>query len=247
MSDSTIAVIGAGVMGSGIAQSVATAGFETWSYDISAEALSKAREEVTTGRFGLESGVRRGKLSRADADAALARLHFSESLDEAAQADVIIECVPEKIGLKMKVFREIDAKAPATSILATNTSGFSIEAIAAATNRPERVIGWHWASPPVVMKLAEIVVTERTDAGVVETIKATAAKCGKNPVVVKDSPTHWGFVANRIYFAMIQEANRVVAEGVASPADVNQLMVDCFRWPVGPLAMVQGATEGWDK
>ena len=247
MSGTKIAVIGAGVMGSGIAQTAATAGFETYSFDISADALQAAREEVNNGRFGWESGVQRGKLSRQDADAALARLHFTESLDEAAQADIIVECVPEKIGLKLRVFRDLDEKAPATSILATNTSGFSIEAIAAVTNRPERVIGWHWASPPVVMKLAEIVVTDQTDASVVDAIKDTAARCGKNPVVVKDSPTHWGFVANRIYFAMIQEANRVVAEGVASPADVNQLMVDCFRWPVGPLAMVQGATEGWDK
>jgi 3-hydroxyacyl-CoA dehydrogenase len=245
MSLPTIGVIGAGVMGSGIAQTTATAGMRTVAYDISAAALDKARAEVATGRYGFARGVERGKMSRADADAALARLRFTEILEEAAAADIVVECIPEKIELKVKLFRRLDAIAPKGSILASNTSGFPIAALAAATDRPERVIGWHWASPPVVMKLAEIVVTDATAEEVTARVREAAAACGKNPVVVKDNPTAWGFVANRIYFAMIREALRVVEEGVATPEQVNQLMVDCFRWPVGPLAMVKGATEGW--
>jgi 3-hydroxyacyl-CoA dehydrogenase len=233
-------------MGSGIAQTTATAGMETRSYDISGDALLKARTEVTTGRYGFERGVERGKMSRVDADAALARLHFTQSLEEAAQSDIIVECIPEKIDLKVKLFRDLDAIAPAASILASNTSGFPIAALAAATDRPERVIGWHWASPPVVMKLAEIVVTDKTSDETTAAVSQAASACGKNPIVVKDNPTAWGFVANRIYFAMIREAMRVTDEGVATPEQVNQLMVDCFRWPVGPLAMVKGATKGWD-
>ncbi len=240
-----IGVVGAGVMGSGIAQCAATAGYETVCTDISEAVLDQAKESVVSGRFGFESGVERGKLGRADADAALGRLHFTLAFDEVAQTDLVIECVPERLDLKVRVLRDLDAAAPEQTILASNTSGFSIAGLAAATDRPDRVIGWHWASPPVVMKFAEIITTEATDAKVVATVAEAARACGKNPVVVKDSAMNWGFVANRIYFAMLREADRVVAEGVASHEDVNQLMVDCYRWPVGPFAMVRGAGSGW--
>jgi len=160
---------------------------------------------------------------------------------------LVIECVPERLDLKVKVFRDLDRLAPAQTILASNSSGFPLAALAAATNRPDRVIVWHWASPPVVMKFAELVVTEDTDAQVIARVKALASEAGKHPVVVKDQPMAWGYVANRIYAAMIQEAGRVVAEGVASHEDVNQLMVDCFGWPVGPFAMVKGAQTGWKE
>lgn len=240
-----VGVIGAGVMGSGIAQVAATAGYDTICTDVSHDALELAREAVRTGRFGVERGVARGKLSREEADRTLARLRFGDSLAEAAQSDIVIECVPERLDLKVRVMRELDEAAPPETILASNTSGFSIAGLAAATGRPERVIGWHWASPPVVMRFAEIVTTQETDASVVERVVEAARACGKNPIVVKDSPMSWGFVANRVYFAMMREAERVVAEGVASHEDVNQLMVDCFNWPVGPFAMVKGAGSGW--
>lgn len=243
--DRVVSVIGAGVMGSGIAQVLASAGCRTLSYDISPDALAKAREGVRNGRYGLAGAVERGKLTREQADAAFARITFTSSLEEAAQADVIVECVPENLGVKLKTFRKLDACAPARAILASNTSGFPIAALAGATERPDRVIGWHWASPPPVMKLAEIVATEETSEASVRAICELAAACGKNPVVVKDTATSWGFVANRVYAAMLREAARVVDEGIATHEQVNQLMVDCFRWPVGPFAMVKGATSGW--
>ena len=109
----------------------------------------------------------------------------------------------------------------------------------------EQVIGWHWASPAPVMKLAEIVRTASTSEETIATVSDMAARCGKNPIVVNDTPTSWGFVANRVYFAMIREANRVVDEGVATREQVDQLMTDCFRWPAGPFGMVRGATGGW--
>jgi 3-hydroxyacyl-CoA dehydrogenase len=242
---SRIGVIGAGVMGSGIAQTTAVHGFETVCYDVSRAALDAARREVAEGRFGIRSAVERGKLGSAEADAALARLRFSESFAEAAGVDVVIECVPERLDLKLEVFRELDRAAPAHAILASNSSGFPIAALAGATARPARVIGWHWASPAPVMKLAEIVVTPRTDESVVRTVCELAARCGKNPIAVKDTAMAWGYVANRVYGAMLREAQRVVDEGIATREQVNQLMVDCFRWPTGPFAMVQGATKGW--
>jgi 3-hydroxybutyryl-CoA dehydrogenase len=245
MTNMTIGVLGAGVMGSGIAQVTAVAGYDTVCFDVDESALDAARRHVTTGRFGLDSGVARGKLTRDDADAALARIRFTHNFDEAAATDLVIEAIPERLELKVRVFRDLDRVAPATTVLASNTSGFPIAALAAATERPERVIGWHWASPAPVMRLAEIVVTPETAEDTVELVRETATRCGKNPVVVKDAPTAWGFVANRVYFAMIREAQRVVDEGVASRDAVDQLMMDCFRWPSGPFGMVKGAGSGW--
>jgi 3-hydroxybutyryl-CoA dehydrogenase len=240
-----VGVLGAGVMGSGIAQVTATAGFPTVCYDVDPEALRRGREHVTTGRYGLERGVERSKLTREQADAALDRLTFSDSFEEAAAADLIIEAVPERLALKVSVFRQLDGAAPAGAILASNTSGFPIAAMAAATDRPEAVIGWHWASPAPVMRFAEIVRTRLTADETVETVRRVATTCGKAPVVVRDVDTEWGFVANRVYAAMLVEAQRVVQERVASAEEVDQLMMDCFRWPTGPFGMVRGATGGW--
>jgi 3-hydroxyacyl-CoA dehydrogenase len=234
-------------MGSGIAQTLAQAGFRVVCSDIAEPVLERAREQVRSGRYGVDRAVERGKLSRADADAALARLTFTASLEEAARHPLVVECIPERLDLKIRLFRDLDRLAPPGAVLASNTSGFPIAALAAATNRPESVLGWHWASPPPVMKLAEIVVTPATSAQAQQRVAEIARACGKNPIVVKDFPTQWGFVANRVYFAMVREAQRVVDEGIATREQVNQLMVDCFNWPVGPFAMVAGATSGWGE
>jgi len=240
-----IGVIGAGVMGSGIAQSVATAGYETCCYDPDEGARTRAAEAVRTGRYGLQRGVERGKLSEDDAAAALARLEISADFDAAGACDLVIECVPEDLALKIETFRKLDATAPPAAVLASNTSGFPIAALAAATDRPAQVVGWHWASPPVVMRFAEVVRTPATGDDALGLVCEVARACGKNPIVVNDNPRVWGFVANRVYAAMLREAGQVVAEGVASQDEVNQLMVDCFNWPVGPYGMVRGATKGW--
>jgi 3-hydroxybutyryl-CoA dehydrogenase len=240
-----IGVLGAGVMGSGIAQVCVLAGFDVACYDIAPAALEAARSHVTTGRFGLDGAVARGKVTREQADDALARITFTASLETAAASDLVIEAVPERLELKVRVFRELDRLAPPATILASNTSGLPIAALAASTDRPDRVIGWHWASPAPVMKLAEIVVTPETSTATIASVTDAATRCGKHPIVVKDNPMQWGFVANRVYFAMAREAQRVVDEGVATRAEVDQLMMDCFRWPSGPFGMVAGAGSGW--
>jgi len=240
-----IGVLGAGVMGSGIAQVAATAGYETVCYDVDAGALHAGRDHATTGRYGLERGVERGKLTREQADAALGRLSFTSSFDDAAATDLVVEAVPERLELKVRVFRDLDRAAPDTAILASNTSGFAIAGLAAATDRADRVVGWHWASPAPVMRLAEIVSTRDTSEETVATVTDVATACGKNPVVVRDTPMAWGFVTNRVYFAMVAEAQKVVNEGIATADEVDQLMMDCFRWPTGPFGMVQGAGSGW--
>jgi 3-hydroxybutyryl-CoA dehydrogenase len=241
-----IAVLGAGVMGHGMAQACATAGFDVVCYDTSAEALEQALASVTGGRYGFDRAVERGKLARAAADAALGRLSFTASFEEAVSAaDLVLEAVPERLATKIAVFRQLDRTAPAHAILASNTSGLPIEALAASTDRPGQVIGWHWASPSAISPLAEIAKHRAVDDATVAAVVAAAERCGKRPTVIQENPQVWGFVSNRVYFATIREAMRCVDEGIATAEQVNQILVDTFKWPVGPLAMAEGATKGW--
>ena len=157
--------------------------------------------------------------------------------------------MPEKLELKQQVFRDLDAAAPADTILASNTSGFPIGQIAEVTARPELVIGWHWASPPAVMRLAEIVRADRHQRrDRATTVVEVADRVRQEPGRDQRPPTARGASSpTACTCAMIQEANRCVDEGIATREQVDTLMVDCFRWPVGPFGMVQGATSGWGQ
>ncbi len=234
-------------MGSGIAQVMAIAGHEVVCRDLNMEVLNVARTSVDSGRFGVRGAVERGKLTHEQAEAALNRITFTTDLETAVNTDVIIEAIPEDLALKIRFWRELDSMAPSHTIFASNSSGFSIAALGAATDRPDRMVGWHWASPAPVMKLAEIVRGPLTSSDTVDTVVRLAAAAGKNPVVVNDTDSSWGYVTNRVYFAMVREANRVVSEGIADRSQVDQLMTDCFRWPAGPFGMVSGATSGWSQ
>ena len=241
-----VAVIGAGVMGAGIAQALAQAGCAVACNDLDPAVLETAQGLVEGGRYGVARAVERGKLAQADADATLARLSFTTDLAEAVDGvDLVVEAVPEDLALKVSVFRQLDRLAPPAAILATNSSGLPVAAMAAATDRPERVLAWHGSSPAQVMRMAEIVVTPATDAAVTEAVAALAERAGKRPVVVRDHPTAWGYVGNRIWGAALREARAVVAEGVATPEDVDAILTSGWGWPVGPFAMIRGAGEGW--
>jgi 3-hydroxybutyryl-CoA dehydrogenase len=242
-----IGVVGAGVMGSGIAQVLAVAGHAVRCTDIEQTVLDRATEAVRTGRFGVEGSVARGKLTAEEAEAALARLTFTTDRDAALDADLVIEAIPERLELKLRFWAEVDRVAPQRAIFASNSSGFPIAALAAVTSRPDRMIGWHWASPAPVMRLAEIVRGPETSDATVDTVVRLAAGAGKNPIVVADTTRAWGYVANRVYAAMAREARQVVEEGIATREQVDQLMMDCFRWPSGPFGMATGATTGWKK
>jgi 3-hydroxybutyryl-CoA dehydrogenase len=240
-----IGVVGAGVMGSGIAQVLAIAGHHVLCHDVAADALAAARVGVDTGRFGVRGAVERGKLSIDEADAALARITFTDDATAVHSTDLVIEAVPERLDLKIAVFRELDRSCGPDTILSSNSSGFPIAAMAAATDRPDRVIGWHWASPAPVMRFAEVVRGPATSDETVEVVVTLARRAGQHPVVVQDTDVAWGYVANRVYVAMLKEAARVVDEGIASREDVDQLMMDCFRWPAGPFGVLRGAPAGW--
>ena len=242
-----IGVIGAGVMGSGIAQVLAVAGHHVRCHDVDQGVLDRAAVAVRSGRYGVAGSVERGKLTAAEAEAALDRLHFVADRDAALDVDLVIEAIPERLELKLRFWADIDKIAATRAIFASNSSGFPIAALAAVTSRPDRMVGWHWASPAPVMRLAEIVRGPETSETTIDTVVRLATNAGKNPIVVNDTTRAWGYVANRVYAAMAREARQVVDEGIATREQVDQLLMDCYRWPSGPFGMFTGATTGWKK
>jgi 3-hydroxybutyryl-CoA dehydrogenase len=243
----TIGVIGGGVMGSGIAQALAMGGARVTVRDLNEELIERSRATIVDGRYGMKRGVERGKTTQEDADAALERLVWTTSVEDLKHADLIIEAVPEDVELKKKVFAELDDTAGTETIFASNTSGLAISDLnkAVSDDRRKRFIGMHWFSPAPVMKLVELVYAPETAEETIAALESLCQRAGKATVRVKDAPGRYGFIANRIYFAAVREAQKVLEEGIATPDDINKAMVFGFNWPVGPLAMVEGATKGW--
>lgn len=247
MTVETVGVIGGGVMGSGIAQSLAVGGVKVIVRDVNDEMIEKSKSTIVDGRYGLNRGVERGKTTQADADAALARLSWTTEIKGLADVDLVIEAVPEDLELKKKVFGELDGIVKAGAFFASNTSGLAISDLNKAVSdaRRPKFIGMHFFSPAPVMKLVEIIIAPETVEETVAAIEELVARAGKATVRVKDAPGKYGFIANRIYFAAVREAQKVLEEGIATPEDINKAMVMGFNWPVGPLAMIEGATKGW--
>ena len=240
-----IGVMGGGVMGGGIAQSCAVAGFGVRVRDINDELVEKTRNTMIEGRFGLRGAVERQKLTQQQMDDAISRLSFTTNVEDLRDADVIIEAVPEALELKKKVFAELDALVKPQAVFATNTSGFAISDLNKSVGRKDKFIGMHWFSPAFVMRLIEIIYAPETSEDTIRLIEELGARMGKETVRVKDAPGAYGFVANRIYFAAVAEARKVLAEGIATEDDINRAMRIGFKWPVGPLEMVAGARKGW--
>ena len=240
-----IGVLGGGVMGGGIAQSCAVGGFNVRIRDLTDELLEKTRESMVEGRFGLRGAVEREKLTQQQMDEALGRVSFTTDIEELRDADLIIEAVPEDLELKKKVYAELDSLIKPEAVFASNTSGFAISELNQAVARKEQFIGMHWFSPAFVMKLIEIVYAPETSEETIKLLEAVGAKLGKETIRVKDAPEAYGFVANRIYFAAVAEARKVMDEGVASVDDINAAMRFGFNWPAGPLEMIAGARKGW--
>ena len=228
----TVAVVGAGTMGRGIAQVAAQRGYAATLHDADPDQLLHARAWVETT---LAKGVERGKVSESERSEALERLRFEGDLDQAViDADLVIEAVPEDIALKRELFGELDAHCSAPAILASNTSSLSIAAIAESTARPERVVGLHFFNPVHVMKLVEIIVLEGTDAGVREALLDFVRALDKVPIVVRDTP---GFATSRLGIALGLEAMRMLEEGVASATDIDTAMELGYNHPMGPLKL----------
>lgn len=227
-----VAVIGAGTMGHGIAQVAAMAGMDVALFDAFEGAAGKGLGKI---RENLDKGVERGKVTVDARDAALARLRVESTIDAAAaDAGLVIEAVVESLDVKTALFAELDRIAPATAILATNTSSLSVAAIAAATARPDRVIGMHFFNPVHLMKLLELVVHDETSDATREAALAVAHALGKEPIVVRDVP---GFASSRLGICIGLEAMRMVEQGVASAEDIDKAMVLGYNHPMGPLRL----------
>ncbi|GAE28581.1 3-hydroxybutyryl-CoA dehydrogenase [Halalkalibacter wakoensis JCM 9140] len=231
MSIKKVLVIGAGQMGSGIAQVHAMAGIDVILHDIKEEFVQRG---ITTITKNLTRQVDKGKLTEKEKHLILKRIHPSTKLEQASEVDLVIEAAVENMEIKTKIFSELDEITSPTTILATNTSSLPITEIAAATNRPEKVIGMHFMNPVPVMKLVEVIRGLATTDEVFNTIEDLAKKVGKTPVEVNDFP---GFVSNRILMPMINEAIFAVYEGVAEPKAIDEVMKLGMNHPMGPLTL----------
>ncbi len=228
----TIAVIGSGTMGNGIAHVCAQYGFPVILNDIKLEFLDRALKTITGN---LDRQVKKAILTEEQKQATLSRITPTISLEEAAKsADIIIEAATEDQAIKKNIFRTLDASAPAHAILASNTSSISITEIGAVTKRPQQVIGMHFMNPVPMMKLVEVIRGLATSQETYNAVKSLSEKLEKVPVEVNDYP---GFVANRVLLPMINEAIYCVMEGVATPESIDTVMKLGMNHPMGPLTL----------
>ena len=231
MATRTIGLVGAGTMGSGIAQAGALSGYDVTMQDISDEQVAKGIKSITKS---LERLAARDKISSTDQSSALARIEGTTTLDDLAECDVVIEAATENMELKIAVFAQLDALCKSDTILASNTSSLSITRLAAATRRHDRVIGLHFFNPVPIMKLVEIVRALQTSDETFTEMDTLTRQLGKEPVSVQDSP---GFVVNRMLVPMINEAIFVLHEGLASAEEIDTAMKLGANHPIGPLAL----------
>lgn len=227
----TIGVIGSGQMGAGIAQVCAVAGFDIWLYDVAHEQLQKAHKNIETS---LEKLAAKGKFSLEQAKSAMQHLNITTQFDDLKKCSFCIEAATEKEVLKKKIFKDLDAITGPETILATNTSSIPIADLAAATKRPDKIIGMHFMNPVPLMELVEVIRGKKTSDETHQKTIGLATKIGKTPVTVKDSP---GFVVNRILAPMLNEAVWALHEGLATKEDIDTAMKTGCNFPMGPLAL----------
>jgi 3-hydroxybutyryl-CoA dehydrogenase len=224
-------VVGAGQMGSGIAQVAAQTGLEVILNDLKEEYVNRGMAVIGKN---LSRQVEKGRMTEEEKEAILARIKPSTSLEDAREADFVVEAVVENMGVKTDLFQKLDTITPKHAILASNTSSLPITEIAAVTSRPEKVIGMHFMNPVPVMKLVEIIRGLATSDETYQVVENLAKQMGKVPVEVNDFP---GFVSNRVLMPMINEAIYTVYEGVATPEAVDQVMKLGMNHPMGPLEL----------
>jgi len=227
----TLAVIGAGTMGSGIAQIAATAGLDVTLIDVSDPAVGKGLDAIARN---LSRMVAKGTMAEAEKDAAIRLIRGTTSFEELKPVDLVIEAVTENFDLKMKILRQIDALVRAEAIVASNTSSISITKLASVVSRSDRFIGMHFFNPVPIMALVEIVRGLQTSDATHDAIEALVFQLGKSPITVKSGP---GFLVNRILLPMINEAFFVLAEGDSIATEIDEGMKLGCNHPVGPLAL----------
>jgi 3-hydroxybutyryl-CoA dehydrogenase len=227
----TIAVVGAGTMGHGIAQVAAGSGFRVLLFDLDRDSLSKGIRSIEKN---LAKGVQLGKLTEADSERTLQQIHGTTNLDECSAADLVIEAAPEKLDLKQGILRKLEVASDHQFIFASNTSSLSITEIARESQRPARVVGMHFFNPVHLMRLVEVVVGKETNQNVVTSVCEVGKRMHKKPIVVKDVP---GFASSRLGVALGLEAMRMLEQGVASAQDIDTAMELGYNHPMGPLKL----------
>ncbi len=228
----TIGVVGLGAMGAGIAQVAIEAGFDVVGRELTADLGDQAAARI--GHF-LTRKVEKGQRSQDERDAAAARLSMTTDLAGLAGCDLVIEAIVEELGAKLELFAELERLCRPDAVLATNTSALSVTEIAAATARPERVVGMHFFNPAPLMPLVEIVRAELSSEEAFETAAGVAERMGKTPVRCHDTP---GFVVNRVLIPLLNDCVRVLDEARVSPSDLDAAMTNGAGWPMGPCALV---------
>ena len=231
MSITTVGIVGAGTMGNGIAQACAVKGIDVVMVDIAQAAVDKG---IATVGKSLDRLLQKEKITEADRDAALGRIKGSTSYDDLKKAQLVIEAATENHELKNKILKQLDELLDPEVIIATNTSSISITQLAAVTKRPDKFVGMHFFNPVPMMALVEIIRGLQTSDATHDAVKALAEALGKSPITVKNAP---GFVVNRILVPMINEAFFVLAEGLATPEDLDTGMKLGCNHPIGPLAL----------
>ena len=231
MSITTVGIVGAGTMGNGIAQACAVKGIDVVMVDIAQAAVDKG---IATVGKSLDRLLQKEKITEADRDVALGRIKGSTSYDDLKKARLVIEAATENHELKNKILKQLDELLDPEVIIATNTSSISITQLAAVTKRPEKFVGMHFFNPVPMMALVEIIRGLQTSDATHDAVKALAEALGKSPITVKNAP---GFVVNRILVPMINEAFFVLAEGLATPEDIDAGMKLGCNHPIGPLAL----------
>ncbi|MFZ5509040.1 MAG: 3-hydroxybutyryl-CoA dehydrogenase [Pseudomonadota bacterium] len=226
-----IGVVGAGTMGNGITQAFAVAGYDVTMTDVAEAALQKG---VATISASLDRLIKKDKMTADEKAAAMGRVKTASDVAALKDCDLIVEAATENLELKLKIFRQLDSLAPAETVLASNTSSISITKLAAATKRPDRVIGMHFFNPVPVMQLIELIRGLQTSDTTYAAVEAVSRKIGKTPVQVRNSP---GFVVNRMLCPMINEAIYALAEGLASAEQIDEAMKLGANHPIGPLAL----------
>ena len=227
----SIAVIGAGTMGHGIAQVAASAGYRVILRDLDRDSLARGVQAIERN---LAKGIQLGKLTDEDRDYTLQRIRGTTRLEETVHSDLIVEAAPEQLDLKQEILRQLEAVAERPFIFASNTSSLSITEIARASQNPQAVVGMHFFNPVHLMRLVEIVVGNQTSDETVETVRAVGRRLKKEPIVVKDVP---GFASSRLGVALGLEAMRMFEQGVASVPDIDKAMELGYNHPMGPLKL----------
>ncbi len=245
MATKAAAVVGGGIMGSGIAQVLARNGYEVRVRELDEQLAEEARERVISGNYGLDDAVAGGYLTEEQKAAALDRMTFTTDLETATDGvEFVIEAVTEDLAIKGQVFRELDAVTDEVPLF-SNTSGFSVASIANAVSDPSRVAVTHFFNPVPVMSLCEIVRAPETDEAVLERAEALIDELDKTGVTIEDDPGSYGFVANRCYAAMRREAERLVRDGIATEEQVDTALEEGYNLPVGPFSL-RGIGEEWE-